>query len=298
MNKPLTYVSASVIAALVAVGVWNVLPSGEVQKNTMPANVVVSTENQPQDMATTTTKATSTATATTTPDTPLLHYVEIINGCGPYHNETPCINMRSGPGVDYASVQHLRTGMVLQVEATTTQGSDREWYKVIPDKTIRYPERITSDWYIAVDPESIRAFTDTGDKLLTRDTVVQKGKRIIVDISNEKLTAYDGDTIFMEEPISTGLDDTPTPRGQFTVFKKMPSRYMQGPIPEVSDQFYDLPGVPWNLYFTSGGAVIHGAYWHDHFGSKWSHGCVNLPPQKAKELYEWTELGTTVVVQN
>ena len=72
---------------------------------------------------------------------------------------------------------------------------------------------------------------------------------------------------------------------------------MQGPIPGVSTQVYDLPGVPWNLYFTAGGSVIHGAYWHDHFGKPWSHGCVNLPPQKAKELYLWAPIGIKVTVR-
>jgi lipoprotein-anchoring transpeptidase ErfK/SrfK len=119
----------------------------------------------------------------------------------------------------------------------------------------------------------------------------------VVDVSEEMLYAYDGDTLFMKEAISTGLEFTPTPLGTFEVFKKTPSRYMQGPIPGVSDQVYDLPGVPWNLYFTDGGAVIHGAYWHNNFGKPWSHGCVNLPPQKAKELYKWAVVGTTITVQ-
>ena len=112
------------------------------------------------------------------------------------------------------------------------------------------------------------------------------------------LYAYDGEILFMTEPISTGLNLTPTPRGTFTIFKMTPSRFMQGPIPDVSDQIYDLPGVPWNLYFTEDGAVIHGAYWHDHFGKRWSHGCVNLPPQKAKELYFWADIGISVNVKN
>ena len=109
--------------------------------------------------------------------------------------------------------------------------------------------------------------------------------------------AYDGDTLFMQEPVSTGLELTPTARGTFTIFKMTPARYMQGPIPGGTDQYYDLPGVPWNLYFTQGGAVIHGAYWHDHFGKPWSHGCVNLSPQNAKKLYEWAPIGIPVTIQ-
>ena len=96
--------------------------------------------------------------------------------------------------------------------------------------------------------------------------------------------------------ISTGLELSPTPAGTFTIFKKTPSRYMQGPLPGFTD-YYDLPGVPWNLYFTQQGAVIHGTYWHDSFGQPYSHGCVNLSPEDAKRLYEWAGLGTKVTVK-
>ena len=73
---------------------------------------------------------------------------------------------------------------------------------------------------------------------------------------------------------------------------------MQGPLLGVSDQYYDLPGVPWDLYFTEQGGAIHGAYWHDKFGKRWSHGCVNLPLEEAKKLYEWADVGTPVVVRD
>jgi lipoprotein-anchoring transpeptidase ErfK/SrfK len=72
---------------------------------------------------------------------------------------------------------------------------------------------------------------------------------------------------------------------------------MQGPIPDVSVKVYDLPGVPWNLYFTSEGDVIHGAYWHNNFGHQMSNGCINMPPEKAHELYNWAQLGTPVTIQ-
>ena len=95
-----------------------------------------------------------------------------------------------------------------------------------------------------------------------------------------------------------GLNFPPPPRGKFSIYRMPPSRYMQGPLPGVSDQYYDLPGVPWDLYFTKDGAVIHGAYWHDKFGQQWSHGCVNLPVEKAKELYAWASIGIPVIVKD
>lgn len=242
--------------------------------------------------------ATSTADKTgSEEDSDAARYIEIIASCGPDFGGDLCVNMRSGPGTEYPEVTHLRTGLVLKVERETLRSEEHDWYKVIFDGEIRYPERVKGDWYVAVDPAAVREFGDEGDRVTAPGATTTTAKRIVVDRSEEKLYAYDGDDLFMEEQISTGLEGTPTPRGTFSVFKKTPSRYMQGPLPGVSDQVYDLPGVPWNLYFTADGAVIHGAYWHDRFGEAWSHGCVNLAPQNARRLYEWAELGTPVTVR-
>lgn len=227
------------------------------------------------------------------PEKNTFQYIEITEGCGIAY-DGPCVNLRSGPGAEYPVVAKLRIGMVLKV-GDTVKRDGRDWYKIAFDNGIRYPERVSSEWFVAADV--VHEFDDVGDQEISENTATSS-KRIIVDRSDQMLTAYDGDTLFMREKISTGLELTPTPRGLFTVYRKTPSRYMQGPLPGISDQFYDLPGVPWNLYFTYQGAVIHGAYWHDHFGEPWSHGCVNLPPQKAKELYQWADVGTKVLVRD
>lgn len=227
------------------------------------------------------------------PKAPLFKYIEIVDSCGA-HFEGACVNVRSGPSASSSSVTLLRNGVVLKVsEKVTNEG--RDWYKIKFDDGLRYPERVKSDWYVAAD--FARYFEDGGEKNLDEDTA-STTKRIIVDRSEQMLYAYDGDVLFMKQVVSTGLDLSPTPRGNFKVYKKTPSRYMQGPLPGISDQYYDLPGVPWNLYFTLEGGVIHGAYWHENFGKKWSHGCVNLPLDKAREIYEWADVGTAVTVRD
>ena len=232
------------------------------------------------------------------PTTPIslgdFHYIEVTDSCDWEYIGT-CVNLRSGPGMQFPVVERLRTGVVLKVASTVTiDGHD--WYKINPGSDIRYADRITSDWYVYAD--AVQLFSDTGDENVPIGTIATTTKRIIVDIAKEQLSAYDGDILFMQEPISTGLEYTPTPQGTFSIFRKTPARYMQGPLPGVSDQVYDLPGVPWDLYFTSDGAVIHGAYWHNQFGKPWSHGCVNLSPANAKKLYYWADIGTPVIVQN
>lgn len=225
----------------------------------------------------------------------LLQYVEVMNSCGPYWGDN-CLNVRSGPGEAYPKVAQLRNGVVLRAGDKVLGADGREWYRLVFDEWVRYPERIANEWYVAA--EYVRPFSDVGPLELKPGESVSTTKRIVVDRSDQMLYAYDGDILFTKEPISSGLDLTPTPRGTFTVYKKSPTRYMQGPLPGVSDQYYDLPGVPWNLYFTYQGGVVHGAYWHDKFGQKWSHGCVNLSPELAHQLYEWADLGMPVIVQD
>lgn len=223
-----------------------------------------------------------------------VYFVEIVASCDEYH-VGECVNVRSGPGETFPTIGHVRSGIVLRTEGLV-EGEGRRWHKIIFDEGLRYPERLTiTPWYIA--EEFTRPIPNILPENLTPESATTT-KRIIVDRSEQKLYAYDGDVLFTEEVISTGRELTPTPRGTFTIYKKTPSRYMQGPLPGISEQFFDLPGVPWNLYFTEHGAVIHGAYWHDKFGMQWSNGCVNLPPDRAEFLYRWADIGTAVTVQD
>jgi hypothetical protein len=223
----------------------------------------------------------------------LFQYIEIIDSCGP-HFEGTCLNVRKEPSKEGEVLTRLRSGTVLKVLEKIDQDGET-WYKITFDEWLRYPERVSKDWYVSGD--HVQSFLDEGSQGLSPQETAQSSstKRILVDRSEQKLYAYDGVNLFMEESISTGLEISPTPRGTFHIYKKTPTRYMQGPILGISEKYYDLPGVPWNLYFTEQGAVIHGAYWHNSFGKRWSSGCVNMPPKK---LYTWADLGTEVTVRD
>jgi hypothetical protein len=51
---------------------------------------------------------------------------------------------------------------------------------------------------------------------------------------------------------------------------------------------YELPGVPWTMLFHKDGYALHGAYWHNNFGTRMSHGCVNMRYADAQWLFRWT----------
>jgi lipoprotein-anchoring transpeptidase ErfK/SrfK len=50
------------------------------------------------------------------------------------------------------------------------------------------------------------------------------------------------------------------------------------------------------MYFNYDAEALHGAYWHNNFGTPMSHGCVNLPLDMATFLFNWAPLGTMVWV--
>ena len=222
-------------------------------------------------------------------------YIEVIKSCG-IHFEGVCVNMRSGPGTKYPIFVGLRTGIVLRVSETVKDETGMEWHKIAFVNPLIYPERVKGDLYVAAP--YVKVFYNEGNKVAVDKSKGPITKKIVINVTEQMLYAYDGDELFMKESVSTGLKDTPTKVGEYSVYKKTPSRYMQGSDKGEEDQFYDLPGVPWNLYFTYEGDVIHGAYWHDSFGRPWSHGCVNLLPSSARKLYEWAVVGTPVSVIN
>ena len=116
------------------------------------------------------------------------------------------------------------------------------------------------------------------------------GRWIEVDISDQSLTAWDGDRIFMQTQISSGRAETPTVAGVFSVERKIERQRMVGPG-------YDLPNVTSVMYFFLNYA-IHAAYWHDDFGNVASHGCVNMRVDEAAALFDWAEVGTPVYVHD
>jgi lipoprotein-anchoring transpeptidase ErfK/SrfK len=111
---------------------------------------------------------------------------------------------------------------------------------------------------------------------------------IDVDLTNQRVYAYEGDTVVNSFIVSTGTWLTPTVTGQFNVYVKYRSNKMSGPG-------YYLPDVPYIMYF-HGSYGLHGTYWHNNFGTPMSHGCVNLTIPDAGWLYDWASIGTVVNV--
>jgi len=115
-----------------------------------------------------------------------------------------------------------------------------------------------------------------------------KGKWIEVDLSEQRVYARSGNKVVKKMVVSTGTSRYPTPKGSFRITRKYRSVTMSGPG-------YHLKNVPYTMFFY-GGYALHGTYWHNNFGRRMSHGCINLKKKDAKWLYNWAPKGTKVVI--
>lgn len=181
----------------------------------------------------------------------------------------------TGIGILKLSLDSLKkSDMNLGCRATTTTG------EIDPTKTVAYwqgeaiPSLLSLSDSLSANEHKVLGTNASGDE-----------RWIEVDLSEQKLTAWDGKDIFLQTPISSGLYGK-TNTGEFHIWYKIRATLMQGGIRGTGTYYY-LPNVPYNMFF-DGDIAVHGTYWHQNFGHPMSHGCVNTPTPIAEKLFYWT----------
>lgn len=116
-------------------------------------------------------------------------------------------------------------------------------------------------------------------------------KWIDVNLKTQTLVASHGDIPVYATIVSTGRHDDHDPSkdhrtksGSFRIREKHISATMDDD--SASDGPYSIQDVPWIMYF-EGSFALHGAFWHSRFGHERSHGCVNMTPYDAREVFRW-----------
>jgi hypothetical protein len=122
-------------------------------------------------------------------------------------------------------------------------------------------------------------------------------KLIVINITYQTLSCLENNrevffcrtsTGLLPGQTATGTDQYETPVGDMYTYWKIFSKSM-GANSKENASGYDTPAVPWCTFIATGGVAIHGAFWHNIFGTPRSHGCVNLRPEDAKWVYRWTD---------
>jgi LysM repeat protein len=150
-------------------------------------------------------------------------------------------------------------------------------------------------WYLIGPHQWINQVT-VGKVALTAppEEVGSDERWIDVNLFEQTLAAYEGDRLVYATLISSGLPGWDTPTGLSQVWLRVTAGKMSGALNR--PDYYFLEDVPWTQYFNQD-VALHTAYWHDGFGYKHSHGCVNLAPLDARWLFEWAPEGVWVSVR-
>lgn len=123
------------------------------------------------------------------------------------------------------------------------------------------------------------------------------GKYILVDISQQHMYVYEGDTLVYSFVASTGMNNA-TRVGNFSVLNKIPNAY----------------GATWDLWMPNwlgiywAGSLQNGIHalpilsngvtlWSGYLGVPISYGCVVLGTYESQLLYYWADVGTPVEIQ-
>lgn len=114
-----------------------------------------------------------------------------------------------------------------------------------------------------------------------------------ISISNQTLEYYQNNKVVLKTDITTGQNNG-TPTGNYKVIKKARNTYL------MTKEYKSF--VKYWIGFLGSNYGIHDASWRKKFGGKeylfnGSHGCVNVPADKAAKLYSLIELGTPIYIR-
>lgn len=190
----------------------------------------------------------------------------------------PISEARWQPGSSYVS-RRLYYETVYRVVDVVQDDEDQWWYQLQEGMTYSPGLYVPAETLRHIPPEELVPISPG-----------RSDKWIQIDLSTHILTCFEGERAVHRAPFASGLPGTRTPRGEFRMLIKRHTRRMVG---GEGDGYYDLPGVPFPVYFTWSGVAIHGTYWHNDYGRPKSHGCVNVPSKDARWVFRWTEPSLT-----
>ncbi len=156
----------------------------------------------------------------------------------------------------------------------------------IPKYEVAFIYGETDDFYLAESDGRVGF-------LKKMDCNTLDGKYVIIDISSQTMTLYNDLYPILTSSVVTGKNTTPTHLGLYNISSMEKDRLLVG---EDYQSF-----VKYWMGF-NGGEGLHDASWRKTFGGNiyqenGSHGCVNLPVNIAKELYNNVSIKDKVLVK-
>jgi len=198
--------------------------------------------------------------------------------------DNPPIRSKSfGFMVEHGQTPRLYYSQVVWIDQVKTDESGRVLYRWNEDFGHGYGY---GDIFWA-DATAFRVITPDEVAPISPD-VDPAQKIIVIDTFYQTLSCYEGNTEVYYCRTSTGLGgELATPIGTMYAWRKMYSINMAASATE-NRSGYDTSAVSWPTFINADGIAIHAAFWHNYFGVRRSHGCINVLPEDAKWIYRWT----------
>ncbi len=199
----------------------------------------------------------------------------------------------------YDSVGSERTYTRPDGKAVTVSGGDYGW-SIDSDGLFT----AVRDSVLAANTEPLTVPTFSTARTIGGNGAKDWGNRYVdVDLSAQYARFYDDSgNIIWESGIISGKPtaDRATPTGVWDINDKGHNVKLIG-YKANGEKDYETP-VTWWMPFKGNSVGFHDADWQpssgfgtDYYTSGGSHGCVNLPPSKAQELYNVIQVGDVVV---
>lgn len=218
------------------------------------------------------------------------------------------------------------------MKVTFDEGAVREWLREFGKQydTVGKTRTITSPWGKTVEVSggtygwsvdedaeypALLASIKNGE-VVTRDPIYVEGQTAAsrgaqdwgttyaeVDLSGQHMWYIVDGAVALDTDVVTGYPtpDKETPSGVYSILEKEPNSILKGEfIPGTNQREYETMVSYW-MRVTWSGIGFHDASWQPAFGgtlytSIGSHGCINMPVDKAGELYNMMPVGTPVII--
>ena len=180
--------------------------------------------------------------------------------------------------------------------------NEKTYYKILENRNATVDKIVNSLTNFSINEDEYNYATADLDRDGNEEIITVPGdqlegpagdKHIIVDVSEQRLFAYENGLLNTSFYISSGTWWFPTPLGNHSVLAKKPWVDYTWSYGTGNPENYSMGLTPWNLMFKNH-YYIHSAPWHDNYGERMSHGCVNASIASAELIYNFADVGTPV----
>jgi len=147
------------------------------------------------------------------------------------------------------------------------------------------------------------------DLQLMRDYGAMEGRVIVISLREQTARLYENGQLAYTAPVTTGRPELPSPPGLHYAMSKATNIMFTSPDPAGSPFYYAPTHINYAILYANFGFYLHDAWWRRHFGpgsnlphydpaafNGGSHGCINFTTPNMQWVYNWTPVGSPIIV--